>query len=248
MLNPQIQHSTPGVNFVLSHTGFGFKHSTLRFLLIMNYCFTVLFICTLLFGLEVSAQSDGEANNSSATGGFVNDNVGAVVSSNYVLKPSDVIQIEIYQEDDLEKTARIEGDGTVSLALIGKVELAGLTVSEAKSLITELYDRDYLVDPQISVLVVSFSPKVVRVLGSVNNPGVVEIPHDRDLMLTEAIAEVRGISRLGNPRALKIKRSGVDDEDSQQIEVNFSKILTDPEAEDIVLEEGDTIWVPERIL
>ncbi|MGK0456092.1 MAG: polysaccharide export outer membrane protein [Zhongshania aliphaticivorans] len=193
------------------------------------------------------AQSDGEANNTGTTGGSMNGSVGAVVSSNYILKSSDVIQIEVYQEEDLEKTVRIEGDGTVSLALVGKVKVADLAVSEAKTLITELYNRDYLVDPQVSVLVISFSPKVVLVLGSVNNPGVVEIPHDRDLMLTEAIAEVRGISRLGNPRSLKLKRLGGND-DSQQIDVNFSKILTDPNSEDIVLKEGDTIWVPERML
>ena len=213
----------------------------------MNYFFAILCVCTFLSCPGMFAQSDGEANNTATTGGSMNGSVGAVVSSNYILKSSDVIQIEVYQEEDLEKTVRIEGDGTVSLALIGKVEVADLAVSEAKTLITELYNRDYLVDPQVSVLVISFSPKVVLILGSVNNPGVVEIPHDRNLTLTEAIAEVRGISRLGNPRSLKIKRLGGHD-DSQQIDVNFSKILTDQDVEDIVLKEGDTIWVPERIL
>lgn len=212
----------------------------------MNCLFFTLCLCMFTLCCEASAQDD-DTDGAPAKRGSASDSVGAVVSSNYRLKSSDVIQIEVYQEEDLKKTARIEGDGTVSLALIGKVEVADLTVSEAKSLITELYDRDYLVDPQVSVLVISFSPKVVRILGSVNNPGVVEMPHDRDLTLTEAIAEVRGISRLGNPKALKIKRVGYDD-NSQQIEVNFSKILTDPDAEDIVLKEGDTVWVPERIL
>ena len=214
----------------------------------MNPFFTVLCACTFLIGSLLTAQDDNSVANSAAAGSnSVNESFGAIVGSNYVLKSSDVIQVEIYKEEDLDKTVRIEGDGTVSLALVGKVEVAGLTVSEAKSLITDLYNRDYLVNPQVSVLVVSFSPKVVRVLGSVNNPGVVEMPYDRDLTLTEAIASVRGISRLGNPKALKIKRLNGDDA-SQQIEVNFSKILTDPDAEDVVLEEGDTIWVPERIL
>ena len=213
----------------------------------MNYFFIIFLACTCLLSPEIFAQDNGEVKNTTVKNGSFDGNLGAVVSSNYVLKPSDVIQVEVYQEEDLEKTVRIEGDGTVSLALIGKVEIAGLTVSEAKSLITELYNKDYLVDPQVSVLVISFSPKVVRVLGSVNNPGVVVMPPDRDLTLTEAIAEVRGISRLGNPRALKIKRLENND-DPQQIDVNFSRILTDPDANDIVLKEGDTIWVPERIL
>lgn len=170
-----------------------------------------------------------------------------VVGSNYVLKPSDVIEIQVYQEQDLDKTVRIEGDGTVALALVGKVKVAGMTVAEGKSLITDLYNRDYLVDPQISVLVVSFSPKVIRILGSVNRPGVVEIPPDRDLTLTEAIAGVNGISRLGNPKSLKIKRVDKDGR-ARQMEVNFSKIVTDPDVKDIILKEGDTIWVPERII
>lgn len=209
---------------------------------------SLLAVCSgaLFFYATSIAQTDS-ANDSAASSGSVSDAVGAVVSSNYELNPSDVIQIEVYQEDDLEKTVRIEGDGTVSLALIGRIKVAGLTVSEAKALITDLYNQDYLVDPQISVLVISFSPKVIRILGSVNNPGVVEIPYDRDLTLTEAIAEVSGISRLGNPKALKIKRAG-EDGPPEQIDVNFSKILTDPDVEDIVLKEGDTIWVPERIL
>ncbi len=199
----------------------------------------------LLFNITLTAQTNSSSDNPTS-GSSANSSIGAAVDSNYKLTPSDVIEIEVYQENDLKKTARIEGDGTVSLALIGKVEVAGLTVSEAKALITDLYNREYLVDPQISVLVITFSPKVIRVLGSVNNPGVVELPYDRDLTLTEAIAEVRGISRLGNPKALKIKR--VSDDQTEQIEINFSKILTDPDVEDIVLKEGDTIWVPERIL
>jgi hypothetical protein len=58
---------------------------------------------------------------------------------------------------------------------------------------------------------------------------------------------VNGISRLGNPKSLKIKRVGGDG-GALQMEVNFSKIVTDPDVEDVILLEGDTIWVPERII
>jgi len=196
---------------------------------------------------DAGAGASSSGASSSSAGSSNSGGVGMIVGSNYVLKPSDVIEIDVYQEQDLNKTVRIEGDGTVSLALVGKIKVAGMTVAESKSLITNLYNRDYLVDPQISVLVVSFSPKVIRILGSVNRPGVVEIPHDRDMMLTEAMAMVNGITRLGNPKSLKIKR--VDENGrSRQMEVNFTKIVTDPDVKDIILQEGDTIWVPERII
>ena len=218
----------------------------------MKRLIPLLISCLLLCGSALVGQDSGgasgasDSSGSSSTGSSAGG-IGMVVGSNYVLKPSDVIQIEVYQEMDLDKTVRIEGDGTVALALVGKVKLAGMSVAEGQSLITDLYNRDYLVDPQISVLVVSFSPKVIRILGSVNRPGVVEIPPDRDLTLTEAIAGVNGITRLGNPKALKIKRVDEDGR-SRQMEVNFSKIVTDPDVKDIILKEGDTIWVPERII
>ena len=56
-----------------------------------------------------------------------------------------------------------------------------------------------------------------------------------------------GLLALGNPKALKIKRVDQDGR-SRQMEVNFSKIVTDPDVRDVVLKEGDTIWVPERII
>ena len=209
-------------------------------------CTSVIFAQDQAAGGGSGASGSGGYSGGGYSGGG-SSGIGIVVGDNYVLKPSDVIQVEVYQEVDLDKSVRIEGDGTVALALIGKVKLAGMAVAEAQSLITDLYNRDYLVDPQISVLVVSFAPKVIRVLGSVNKPGVVEIPPDRDLTLTEAIAGVNGISRLGNPKSLKIKRVN-GDRGALQMEVNFSKIVTDPDVDDVVLHEGDTIWVPERII
>jgi polysaccharide export outer membrane protein len=193
-------------------------------------------------GTGSGSFSSGSTASSSGGGG-----VGIVVGDNYILKPSDVISIDVYQENDLNKSVRVEGDGSVALALIGKVKVAGMTAGEAQSLITDLYNRDYLVDPQISLLVMEFSPKVIHILGSVNSPGVVPIPPDRDLTLTEAMASVRGVSRLGNPKSITIKRVEEDGR-ARQMEVNFSRIIQDPNSKDIKLKEGDTIWVPERII
>ena len=215
---------------------------------------SLFILCSLTNAQDMSSSgsgSSGSSNNqnysSSSNGSNGSSGIGIVVGENYILKPSDVISVEVYQEGDLEKSVRVEGDGSVALALIGKVKVAGMTVAEAQSLITDLYNRDYIVDPQVSLLVVQFSPKIIHILGSVNSPGVVEIPPDRDLSLTEAIAGVRGISRLGNPKSVTIKRVEADGR-ARQMEVNFSRIVSDPNVKDIILQEGDTVWVPERII
>ena len=216
------------------------------------YCIFLIVSPLLVFGQEFSngnmsfTSSEYSRSSSSSNSSSVSD-IGIVVDENYVLQPSDVIQISVFLEPDLEKSVRIEADGTVTLPLIKKVKVSSLTVSDAQELITQLYNRDYLVDPQISVLVVSFSPKLVRVLGSVNRPGVIDMPPDREMTLTEAIAGANGISRLGNPKSITIKR--VDDSGkTQQFEVNFNRILMNANSKDMILKEGDTIWVPERII
>ena len=217
-----------------------------------SFCLSLLFlkfITSVLFGSAanssyVSTDSSGGRNTGSVA---TNSDFGIVVDENYILKPSDVIQVSIFLEPDLEKSVRIEADGTVTLPLIKKVKVADLTVSDAQEIITQLYNRDYLVDPQISVLVVSFSPKLIRVLGSVNRPGVVEMPPDREMTLTEAIASANGISRVGNSKSITIKRVNESGK-TQQFEVNFNRILMNANAKDMILKEGDTIWVSERII
>ena len=165
------------------------------------------------------------------------------VGKNYILKPSDVLEVNVYQEPDLQKQVRVEADGTVALALIGKVRVAGMTVAESQSLVTDLYNRDYLVDPQISVLVVSFAPKFVHVLGMVGMPGKIMIEPDQNLSLIDAIAQCRGVTRLGNPKKVRIKRT----DGTKPFDVNYDEIRRG-DASDIFLREGDTITVPERVI
>lgn len=225
--------------------------SYLKFMKYYLY-FTLLLLNFVAFGQvnsngNTAYSSTDYSDNLNSYKGNSSSDFGIIVDENYILKPSDVIQVSVFLEPDLEKSVRIEADGTVTLPLIKKVKVADLTVSDAQELITQLYNRDYLVDPQISVLVVSFSPKLVRILGSVNRPGVVEMPPDREMTLTEAIANVNGISRLGNPKSITIKR--VDESGkTQQFEVNFNRILMNANAKDMILKEGDTVWVPERII
>ncbi|MGB0263653.1 MAG: polysaccharide biosynthesis/export family protein [Opitutales bacterium] len=204
-------------------------------------------LCACLVSPLVGQDSSNAGSDSSGTGytssGRSSAGVGMAVGQNYILKASDVLQVQVYQEPDLAKEVRIEADGTIALALIGKVKVAGMTVAESQSLVTNLYNRDYLVDPQISVLVVSFAPKYVHVLGMVGTPGKVMIEPDQDLSLIDAIAQCRGVTRLGNAKKVRIKRT----DGSKPFDVNYDEIRRG-DATDILLQEGDTITVPERVI
>tara|TARA_B100000965_G_scaffold406480_1_gene445631 strand:+ start:5193 stop:5762 length:570 start_codon:yes stop_codon:yes gene_type:complete len=170
-------------------------------------------------------------------------NLGA--RQNYVLRSTDLIQVEVFQEEDLYKEVRVAADGMIVLPLIGKVKVAGMTVSEAQEKIRELYDQKYLVDPQINLLVIQYAPRRVQVLGQVNQPGYVIIPPEEEMTLAQAISGAHGMTLRADPKNVKIKR--VADGKTKVFTINFNEILRNPEAKDVYVHDGDTIYVEERL-
>src|SRR5437868_4136345 len=96
--------------------------------------------------------------------------------NNYQLSANDQIAVEVFGEDDLRTSARLNSDGNVSLPLLGSVRLAGLTLNQAATRLTELYGRDYLVHPKVNVTLVGYAKRRFTVLGQVNRPGSYEMP------------------------------------------------------------------------
>lgn len=205
-----------------------------------------LMLClALLFSalpIVAVAQSNADASNAGSSG----SRPSSVVASTYVLKPLDIIRVEVYQEDDLRREVRIEADGTVMLPLIGRITLGGLRVGDAQALLTELYDRDFIVNPQLSVIVLSYSEQRVQVLGQVNSPGFVIIPPEEGMTISQAISGARGFTRLANASRVQVRRQK-EDGATEVIEIDVDDILRKSSANDFQLKDKDIVWVPERI-
>lgn len=167
--------------------------------------------------------------------------------SNYVLQPSDVIKVQVFQEDDLTREVRLSQESTVSLPMIGTINLKGKTLSEAQELIRSLYDRDFLVNPQVTVFIFEYSKRSVNVLGSVNSPGVVVFPQETGLTLLDAIARAGGFSRLADKKRLKLTRISADGK-PEIYTINADDIMQGVSSESWVLLKDDVISVPERVL
>ncbi len=54
-----------------------------------------------------------------------------VMAQDYILGAGDLLKITVYENDDLTTTTRISGDGMISVPLIGKMKVAGMTPGEA---------------------------------------------------------------------------------------------------------------------
>lgn len=167
--------------------------------------------------------------------------------SDYILQASDLLRIQVFQEDDLTREVRISQEYTIVLPMIGSVDLRGKTLRQAEEFIRDRYDRDFLVNPQVNVIVLEYAKRTVNVMGSVNNPGAVLFPEEQELTLLDAISRAGGFNRLADRRRVKLSRT-LPDGRTESTEINTDDLIKSGNTKSYILQRDDVIFVPERIL
>jgi len=164
----------------------------------------------------------------------------------YVIQPGDLLQVQIFQEDDLTRAVRVTQGNSITLPLIGAVNVAGLTPRQAQDLIRGWYDRDYLVNPQVNVGVTEYAPRTLNVMGAVNSPGVVQFPQEEGLTLVDAIARAGSFNRFADRRKVKLSRTGKNGRTVTEV-IDVDELMENGINDSWPLQRDDVIFVPERI-
>jgi polysaccharide export outer membrane protein len=172
----------------------------------------------------------------------------------YRITRGDRLSIGLLGERDLTVGGkRVEAIGTINLALIQDVRLAGLTIAEAQDAIAQAYrDGRYLRNPVVTVTVDEYAPRNVIVSGKVNIQGRQEIPADSEFTILEMIYKAGGLADTAQGKSVKVTRTLPDgslkvfilDVDSARRGVERA---TSKDA-GFVLEPDDIIYVPEKII
>ena len=154
----------------------------------------------------------------------------------YTLRPNDTIRLAVYEELDLSVQVRILKTGQSSFPLIGSVEVGGLTVAAAAARIRDLYAKDYLVDPKLTLTVDEYATEFISVIGAVKSPGQIPMPVSGHLDLASAMATAGGLAENADANGIQLVRaSGTTS--------NFSMSLIEGASGRIKLEAGDRIIV-----
>jgi protein involved in polysaccharide export with SLBB domain len=168
----------------------------------------------------------------------------------YVLLSGDVLRVQIYNEPELTREGlKISQEYSIQLPLIGKIDLKGKTLRQAEDMIRDLYNRDYLVNPQVNVMVTAYAERTVNVLGRVKSAGPIPFPQEHGLKLVDAIARAGGPDPLADMTKVRLTRTQPDG--TTKVEVIDVKKILDNTANnkngqnDWPLVPGDTITVPE---
>lgn len=161
-----------------------------------------------------------------------------------VLRPNDEILMTVYQEDDLKSKTIIDVDGMVMLPLLGQVKIGGMTLGQATAQIQQLYNRDYLVNPQVNLIVEKFAARRFAVLGQVQKPGSFDFPQNEPVNLLEAIAISGGYTRLGAPAKVSVRR--VENGSPKIYRLDADAIAKDQKKKPFEILPNDIITVGER--
>ncbi|MBK8414844.1 MAG: polysaccharide biosynthesis/export family protein [Bacteroidetes bacterium] len=148
-------------------------------------------------------------------------------SPDFVLKihPNDLLSIQVFtinteafpgiastvdkqiidNRSPYEKGFVVDGLGFVELPLIGKVNVAGLSMTEARDTLVARFEK-FMDEPVVVLKKLSFK---VTLLGEFNKPGLYYIPNEK-LSLLEAIGLAGDLTFFGNRKEIKIVRKTSD--------------------------------------
>ncbi len=213
----------------------------------MKYYSIIIF---LAFAAILNAcGSPAKVNNSLITeinnGDITQDLNDLKGNSDYILQPGDLVEIQVFMEDDMKRILRIATNGTITYPLIGNIKISGYSVSDAEYILSSALKK-YIKNPQVSMLIQEYGNKTVYVLGQVAKPAAIQIPPEKPLTVLEAITSVGGFTDIAAVSRVRVLR--MENGKQTSIDVDVTQITKQGnKALDIPLKPGDVVFVPQSI-
>jgi polysaccharide export outer membrane protein len=169
----------------------------------------------------------------------------------YVVGPQDILTITVYGQNDLNGQFRVDGDGTFTFPLVGRVKAAELTVRQLEGEMTRLL-KEFVKSPQVSVSVGQYKSRRLFIVGEVRSPGPYILTGNMSLIEAIALAGsalptssgealiVRGGAN-GPALAASLPASG---DKSDVTRVDLDALQRGDLGQNIALQDGDTIFIP----
>ncbi len=161
----------------------------------------------------------------------------------YVLGEGDLLQISVFESQELKTETRVSARGFVTLPLIGAVDVKDLTTREAEQKIEDLYRTKYIQNPHVSVFVKDQVSKKIILMGAVKKPGA--LPYLARENLFEVLAQAEGLSDNAG-RMVQVRRTGSDTDKPTTFLVDMDQLAKESGDDlNIEIKSGDIIYVPE---
>jgi polysaccharide export outer membrane protein len=178
----------------------------------------------------------------------------------YVLGPGDRIRVDIFNVPEFSGPENgvheVLVDGTLTLPMVGIVDVQGMTLAQTQQVLTAEYARLLTRPPQLTVTLLDSRPVRIAIAGEVNRPGTYTAEFDTPSgesrsdtsrqwpTLTKVIQEAGGITQQANIRSIEIRRPQRNAPDAVMTANLWDLISSGDIKQDIRLRDGDTVIIP----
>ncbi len=153
----------------------------------------------------------------------------ARAQAGYKLGAGDKLKVTVFGEEDASGEYEVDATGSISVRLLGRVQVKGMSVSEVEQALIDQYrSRGFFRNPRISIELINLRPFFI--LGEVEKRG--SYPYVNGLTIAQAVAIAGGYTYRASRSRITIQRVGAPHEV--------------PAQENDLVHPGDIIRVPER--
>ncbi|HOP60006.1 MAG TPA: polysaccharide biosynthesis/export family protein [Candidatus Saccharicenans sp.] len=156
----------------------------------------------------------------------------------YKIGSKDLLEIKVYELPELNQTVRVAEDGTVSLAVIGKVQASGLTAQELEKKLAAILDEKYTKNAHVTVIIREHQK--IAVIGAVGRPGLYEMAGQTSLL--QILSEAGGLTPQAG-KEIHIMRQ-TESGEKERLIINVDRLMKQSNDANIILQPKDEIIVP----
>ena len=158
--------------------------------------------------------------------------------NDYKIGTKDLLEIKVFELPELNQTVRVAEDGSISLSLLGKIDVAGLTAQELEKKLASILDQKYTKGAHVTVFIKEYQK--VSVFGAVGRSGNYELVGPTTLL--QVISLAGGLTaEAGNE--LYVFRQGKDGQKTR-IPVNLKDLTSGNQNLNIDLQPNDVVSIP----
>lgn len=154
----------------------------------------------------------------------------------YVIGPEDVLEVQVWDNKDLNQTVFVRPDGKTSLPLIGEIQAGGRTVQQLQDELVKHYSRTVKV-PSVTVIIREIKSRPVYFIGGFTKPGPFQLTRN-DMTILEATAINGGMAPTADAEKGFLLRAG------KKIPIDFQKLQKGDVGQNLKLEPFDSIVIP----
>ncbi len=212
-----------------------------------------IFCCSVLKAADTGLATNTISSNLTATAaGSSGINAANVLDDKYRLVIGDQLSFQIIEDEDDPVHLVVTDSGDLQVPYIGRYPAVGKTCKELASALKVELEKEYYKQATV-IIAVDAKPESrgkIYLVGAIRAPGPEDISSDEVLTVSKAILRAGGFTDYADEKNVKVTRSaGGGNSGDKTFVVNVSRILEDGKtADDLPLQPGDLIFVPERMV